>query len=658
MEKVLIVDRFPIEARMAATLLSKAGFATALVSPGQDIVQAAEEQRPDVILLSVALAPEDGYRVCQQLKTNRATRSAMVVLYTVRGEPLDFFRGLEVGADDFLLTPVTNQETPARLKEILADRHMTFPGFSEPLDLVLTQIASATGPLPRRIERMLQAFTQHARKGINIMLSDYLGDILVNQAIEQTNSRYPFFGKLMHAFASGASVDSSLSDAVSVNEATQAFRTFVHALYRLVAIITRTRPNRVQEMRVIGRAFDQMLTDLQAQSEEYQRAAERTSEKPPTKEKPPAKGETATPLPATVSPSGQSTHAPALTLDCLMDARGHLILCHEGLARMLGYGRDELIGQPLVALLAGDGQHTLDKILSSLMTEGVARTYLHLKTKDGASIYAEAQFTAAYDANGQLVKAHGALRILSVSLVIQEQVAENEYLRRTLNELREQFTLLSSLLARDLNQPLGEILSLCDTLVTEHAGQLNELAQARLHKMQQMLLTAKQLTQGLTDYVQVSATPSSNTQVNLDQLIEEVRAALSLTLIQRRAVFRVTGELPTVVCDRERIRWLFTELATNALKFNKAISPTVEIGVQTDDPTVYTFYVKDNGIGIDVRLHESIFEPLYRAPQAQDYGGIGMGLATCQRIVQSHGGRLWVESRLGDGATFFFTLPR
>lgn len=652
MVKVLIVDRFPIDARMAAALLGKAGYTTTLVNPGENVVQVVDEQRPDVILVSVALPLEGGYQICQQLKTHRTTRSAMMVLYAAHGEPLDFFRGLEAGADDFLLTPLTHQSTPARIKEILADRHMTFSGFSEPLDLALHQLCSSIEPPLRSIELLLNAFSRHARKGINLMLSDYVGDLLIAQAVEKTASHYPFFGELMHAFMSDALVDSSAIEAVPITDVMQAFRTFVHALYRLVVIITRTRPNRVQEMRVISRAFEQMLNELQARCDELQRAAELTSENRPLKDEP------VTPVPTVASSSTQPVPASALALDCVTDARGHLIACHEGLVRMLGYDKNELIGQSLSGLLAGDGQETFTKVVNSLVSEGVARTYLHLKTKDGASIHAEAQFTAAYDANGQLARAHGALRILSVSLVIQEQAAENEHLRRTLNDLREQFCLLSSVLARDLNEPLGEILSLCETLATEHADQLNPSAQACLHTMQRMLLAAKQLTQGFTEYARLIGTPNNYAQVDLDRLIEEVRARLSLILIHRRAVFRVIGELPPIVCDRERIKWLFTELTTNALKFNKAISPTVEIGVQTDDPAIYTFYVKDNGIGIDARSHESVFRPFHRAPDAQAFPGIGIGLATCQRIVHLHGGRLWVESRPGAGATFFFTLPR
>jgi PAS domain S-box-containing protein len=652
MEKILIVDSLPIDARMTATLLTKSGYTTTLVNPGENVLKVAHDQRPDLILLSVALPVEDGYQMCQQLKTNRTTRYMTVVLYTVRGESLDFLRGIEVGADDFLLTPLTDKNVPARVKEILAERHMSFPGFSEPLNLVLTQLSSTIPDQRVRVDLFFSAFSRHALKGINIMLSDFVGDVLVNRAVEKTAIRFPFFPDVMKSHISGSLMESPVIDTVSVTDVMEGFRTFIHALYRLVVIITRTRPNRVQEMRVISRAFEETLTDLQARSEELQNRTGQTEDDERAKD-----DQVAIPADAS-SPSGQPSPASPLRLDCTIDARGHLISCHDGLIRMLGYNKDELMGRPLAGLLVGDGRQTLNPVFDSLIATGVARTYFHLKTKDGSSIHADAHFTATYDANGRLAMAHGDLQVLSVSLVIQEQAAENELLRRDLHDLREQFTLLSSILARDLNQPLGDILSLCETFRTEHQGLLNESAQTRLQSIEQTILKAKELTQGIADYAQMAGTPNVYSQANLDHLIEEVRATLSLTLIQRRAVFRVVGELPTITCDRERIKWLFMELANNALKFNKAISPTIEIGVEKNERDGCTFHVKDNGIGIEAASHESVFRLFYRLPQSKTYSGTGIGLATCRRIVESHGGRIWVQSKPGAGATVFFTLPR
>ncbi|MBI3950303.1 MAG: hypothetical protein HY314_07605 [Acidobacteria bacterium] len=121
---------------------------------------------------------------------------------------------------------------------------------------------------------------------------------------------------------------------------------------------------------------------------------------------------------------------------------------------------------------------------------------------------------------------------------------------------------------------------------------------------------------------------------------------------------RVGGQLPAVTCDCERFKELFTELMTNATKFNEKIQPVVEIGVAKEGPEGHTFYIKDNGIGIEAPYHESIFRLFYRLHQPEQYSGTGAGLAVCRRIVASHGGRIWVQSQPGAGATFFFTLPR
>jgi CheY-like chemotaxis protein len=109
-----------------------------------------------------------------------------------------------------------------------------------------------------------------------------------------------------------------------------------------------------------------------------------------------------------------------------------------------------------------------------------------------------------------------------------------------------------------------------------------------------------------------------------------------------------------------RITQLLANLVANGLKYNQHPSPTITIGTLpcADDPARVTIFVRDNGIGIDPAFHQQIFGIFRRLHQAEEYEGTGAGLAICKKIVEGHGGRIWVESQLGQGATFFFTLPR
>jgi signal transduction histidine kinase len=122
--------------------------------------------------------------------------------------------------------------------------------------------------------------------------------------------------------------------------------------------------------------------------------------------------------------------------------------------------------------------------------------------------------------------------------------------------------------------------------------------------------------------------------------------------------------LPNVIGDPQRIAQLLSNLITNGLKYNQNPRPEVVVGIRrpnegkpSGDEHEITLYVRDNGIGIDPRYHEQIFGIFRRLHLPEEYEGTGAGLAICKKIVEAHGGRIWVESELGRGAVFLFTLP-
>ena len=117
--------------------------------------------------------------------------------------------------------------------------------------------------------------------------------------------------------------------------------------------------------------------------------------------------------------------------------------------------------------------------------------------------------------------------------------------------------------------------------------------------------------------------------------------------------------LPPAAGDPERVMQLLANLIGNALKYNKSPDSQVVIGALPDDGTAsVTLFVRDNGDGIEPQYHEQIFKMFRRLHRREDVEGTGAGLAICKKIVEAHGGRLWVESEPGKGATFFFTLPK
>ena len=119
----------------------------------------------------------------------------------------------------------------------------------------------------------------------------------------------------------------------------------------------------------------------------------------------------------------------------------------------------------------------------------------------------------------------------------------------------------------------------------------------------------------------------------------------------------IDEDLPIVNADPRQIDHLFENLLLNALKFNTATSPEIHLGATSLDDGFWQFYVRDNGIGISPEHTEKIFGVFKRLHSSSEYEGSGLGLAICQKIIDRHGGRIWVDSVPGEGSTFFFTLP-
>ena len=142
---------------------------------------------------------------------------------------------------------------------------------------------------------------------------------------------------------------------------------------------------------------------------------------------------------------------------------------------------------------------------------------------------------------------------------------------------------------------------------------------------------------------------------DFNEIMDKVLGRLQSRIKQKGATVDC-GELPSAMADASQMESVFFNLVSNALKYNESQAPRVEIG-WTQSDSRYRFSVKDNGIGISPRFFDRIFIVFQRLHGRRQYSGTGVGLTLCKKIVERHGGRIWVESEAGKGSTFFFTLP-
>jgi len=145
-------------------------------------------------------------------------------------------------------------------------------------------------------------------------------------------------------------------------------------------------------------------------------------------------------------------------------------------------------------------------------------------------------------------------------------------------------------------------------------------------------------------------------ETDLNQIVKDALDNLQ-SIIQEKNADIICADLPNLTIDASQIQRLFQNLIMNALRYNEHSKPVIDIGCQERDHA-YHFHIKDNGIGIAPQFHQRIFVVFQRLHTDREYPGTGLGLALCKKIVERHGGTIWVESQPPNGSTFYFTLPK
>jgi PAS domain S-box-containing protein len=254
---------------------------------------------------------------------------------------------------------------------------------------------------------------------------------------------------------------------------------------------------------------------------------------------------------------------------------------------------------------------------------------------------------AVRDSDGKIVKWFGSCTD------IDDQKRIEEDLRRANQDL-EQFAHSAS---HDLQEPLRMVSTYGEMLKREFGGKLGASGDEYIGYTIQGALRMEHLLRDLRAYTLVSgAAQEATAYVDAGQILDTALAALESAITESDAAITRTA-LPRVRMHAFQLEQLFQNLIGNAIRYRSSEKPRIHVAAEKRDKD-WLFSVRDNGIGIDPQYKEQIFEIFKRLHSAAAYPGTGMGLAICQRIVERAGGRIWVESEFGRGATFFFTVPR
>lgn len=211
------------------------------------------------------------------------------------------------------------------------------------------------------------------------------------------------------------------------------------------------------------------------------------------------------------------------------------------------------------------------------------------------------------------------------------------------------------MLAHDLHEPLRMIVNRLQLLGKRYRGKVDGDADEIMSSALDGALRVERVIDDLLTYSRFASSRTEPERMDANMALRRALAALKLSIDHAGAVV-TCDPLPTVDGDAGEIEHLFRNLVSNAIKFRGAERPSVHVAASRENGE-WVFTVRDNGIGIEPRYFDRLFIPFQRLHGGHDYPGAGIGLAIARKIAERHGGRIWVESRPGEGSTFLFTLP-
>jgi PAS domain S-box-containing protein len=626
--KVLVVDDQPSNLRFLSKLLTAQGYQVYRAICGQLALNVAIAHCPDLILLDIRMPEMNGYEVCRRLKATAETEQIPVIFLSVLDEMNDKLQAFRVGGADYITKPFQVGEVLARI-----DKQVGLQKLQQQLKEQNYQLQQSQSLLASILNSSLDgvvAYSAVRNSEGNIVDFQWL---LINPAAEK------FYGLLLNEIV-GKNLLAELSQlrnnglfdlyvsVVETGETVDREFSYEHERDTIVWLhIVAVKLN--DGLAVTFRNItDRKRAEIAMRdSEERFRAI-----------------------------FEQAAVGIAKTALC-----GQFMRVNPGFCQIVRYAESELLQQNWQAITHPDDIEADREYVRSLLSGNIQTFSLEkrLVCKDEAVRWANVTVSAMRDAKGTPQYLICAIEDISQRKLVQEllqasldtQTRYAQELTRSNAEL-EQFSYVAS---HDLQAPLSTIAGYAQLLEKRCHNQLDAQGNKFIRNIVNSCGRMQALIDDLLEYSRVGRSEKPFDVIDCNLVFEDACANLQLAIRQDRASV-TRGDLPRVRGDSFQLLQLFQNLIGNAIKYRSSEAPMVRVSASRQGDS-WVFSVQDNGIGIAEQYHPRIFQLFQRLHSQKQYSGTGIGLAICQRIVERHGGRLWVESEPNRGSTFYFSIP-
>ena len=607
--EVLVAEDSPTQAQSLQHILEKQGYHVTVTANGRQALEAARQRKPTIIISDVVMPEMDGHALCRAIKSDEQLRDTPVVLVTTLSDSQDVVRGLECGADNFIRKPYDGRYLLTRIDYLL-------------MSIELRKNQKMQTGVEINLGGRRHFITSERQQILDLLISTYEEAVHLARELKERENALAHSNKSLAAMFSIAEglnqattqrevCEGALERALELPGVLAGWITVVDEAGNFVLLASRNLPPALMQpgamegsclcrRKLLAGELDSVTNILEC---------ERLGQ---------ARGDT----------QGLRFHA---SVPIWIGGQTPGVMNLVGSERGLFNDEDKknlyAVGNQLGVALE---RARLHERLEQRVEERTAKLAAEVEERR---------------------RAEDEVRGLSADL--ERRVGERTRELETANKELESF---SYSVSHDLRAPLRAIDGFSRILEEQHSDRLNEECRRLLGVIRENSRKMSDLIDDLLEFSRLGRKPLSRTRIDMKQLVEAIFREI-VTGGWRSHRF-VLGSLPPADGDAALLKQVWINLLGNAIKFSsKSQQPVIEVSGQEIGAEI-VYCVKDNGAGFDMRYYDRLFGVFQRLHGEQEFAGTGVGLAIVQRVVSRHGGRVWAEGKVNEGATFNFALPK